>query len=128
MKRPFGVTGLVYLVTLAVVFYYNSTLTVLLLAGGAVLAVLAGVFDRILRRKRAGFAPIAAGISMLAAIASIFLYWNIKVQPILDSYADKTVMAEGYVTDDIRSRTGLVLSRLISCALSWRRSSRPIPT
>lgn len=102
MKRPFGVTGLVYLVTLAVVFYYNSTLTVLLLAGGAVLAVLAGVFDRILRRKRAGFAPIAAGISMLAAIASIFLYWNIKVQPILDSYADKTVMAEGYVTDDIR--------------------------
>lgn len=51
---------------------------------------------------------IAAALSCLAAIISLFLYQNFIIDPIITSYAGKQIRAEGYIDEDISFTNSLV--------------------
>ncbi len=102
MKRPLGIIGLTYLFMLAVIFYCYSFVLVVCICAGAVVASLIAVIIRFVRRKSsAHLSIIAASISVLAAVLSIFLYQNNKVTPIISSYADREIEVEGYICDEL---------------------------
>lgn len=102
MKRPLAVTGLTYLVTLAVIFHFYSSFLVVLTAAGAAAAVAAAVIFCIIKSKTHLCATVAlASLSVGAALLSLFLFQHIFVQPVISQYAEKTICAEGYIGDTV---------------------------
>lgn len=109
MKRPFGVTGLSYLVTLAAVFHFYSQALVTGIVCAAVVASVIAVLARLVNKNiKVHIGIIAAALSCLAAIASLFLYQNFIIHPIVSSYAGKQIRAEGYIDEDISFKNSLV--------------------
>lgn len=100
MKRPLGTIGLTFLTVLAVAFYFdNPVLLILLCAAGLALAS-AGIF---LFFRGKAYAPelTASGAAVILALFSIFLYQNYYFQPLVDNYSDKEISISGYVCDEI---------------------------
>ena len=109
MKRPFGVTGLSYLVTLAAVFHFYSQALVTGIVCAAVVASVIAVLARLVNKNiKVHIGIIAAALSCLAAILSLFFYQNFIVDPIVSSYAGKQIRAEGYIDEDISFKNSLV--------------------
>ena len=109
MKRPFGVTGLSYLVTLAAVFHFYSKALVTAIICAALTASVIAVLVRLVKKDiRVHISIIAAGLSCVAAILSLFLYQNFIIDPVVSSYAGKEIRAEGYIDEDIRFNNSLV--------------------
>ena len=109
MKRPFGVTGLSYLVTLAAVFHFYSQALVTGIVCAAVVASVIAVLARLVNKNiKVHIGIIAAALSCLAVIASLFLYQNFIIHPIVSSYAGKQIRAEGYIDEDISFKNSLV--------------------
>lgn len=109
MKRPLGLIGLTYLFTLAVVFYCYSFVLVVCICAAAVAATLIAVIVRFIKRKSSvHLSVIAASISVLAAVLSIFLYQNNKVTPIVSLYADKEITVEGYICEELHFNKSFV--------------------
>ena len=102
MRRPLGVIGLVYLSSLAVIFHFYSQLLTAVISVAAAAAVAAAVAVKLIkRRSRAGFAVIAAGLSVLFAVLSFSAFTRFRVEPILENYSDKEIYIEGYVCDEL---------------------------
>lgn len=102
MKRPLGLIGLTYLFTLAAVYYlYSFALIVCLLVSAAAAPIIAVIYRFIRRRGTAFASVIAAGLSVIAAVTSIFLYQNNKEMPILLNYEGNEITVEGYVCDEL---------------------------
>lgn len=102
MKRPFGLIGLTYLSSLAVVFYfYNITLIIIMLCVAAAL-ISAGVV-LFLKRKYKSIFPkfIAIGLSVVISCLSIMLYTNFNYNPVINNYSDKEINITGYICDDV---------------------------
>lgn len=100
MRRLFGTIGLPYLTVLAVVYFFYSNLTVAVAAGLGTIIMIAGII-RGFRQRHYYRETLAAGCSVLAAALSIFLYWNIIYQPVVDNYSDKEINIHGYICDEI---------------------------
>ena len=98
MKRPLAVSGLVYLAVLTVVFYFRTPAVMLAVTAAAAVAICAVLVLRHFKPLPVA-AVVTAGVSALLAVLSIFLYQNIKVQPLFDKYCGKTVRVEGYLGD-----------------------------
>lgn len=102
MKRPFGLIGLTYLSSLAVVFYfYNITLIIIMLCAAAAL-ISAGVV-LFLKRKYKSIFPkfIAIGLSVVISCLSIMLYTNFNYNPVINNYSDKEINITGYICDEV---------------------------
>ena len=109
MKRPLGVIGLTYLVTLAVIFhFYSFWLTAVLAVAAVVVTAAAFICRFVLRQSRVYAYALAVGLSVFGAILSLFLFQNINVRPVLTAYADREITVEGYVTDDIHIQNTFV--------------------
>ncbi len=109
MKRPFGVTGLSYLVTLAAVFhFYSQALVTGIVCAAAVASVIAVLARLVNKNIKAHIGIIATALSCLAAVVSLFLYQNFIIDPIVSSYAGKQIRAEGYIDEDISFKNSLV--------------------
>ncbi len=109
MKRPFGVTGLSYLVTLAAVFhFYSQALVTGIVCAAAVASVIAVLARLVNKNIKTHIGIIAAALSCLAAVVSLFLYQNFIIDPIVSSYSEKQIRAEGYIDDDISFKNSLV--------------------
>ena len=100
MRRLFGTIGLPYLTVLAVVYFFYSNLTVAVVAGLGTVIMIAGVI-RGFRQRHYYRETVVAGCSVLAAALSIFLYWNIIYEPVIDNYSDKEISVHGYICDEI---------------------------
>lgn len=108
MRRLFGTIGLTYLTVLAVAYFFYSNLTVAVAAVLGAAVVIAGVVRGILRHTYYR-ETVAAGLSVLAAALSIFLYWNIVYQPVINNYSDKEISFHGYICDDILTSERLTI-------------------
>lgn len=109
MKRPLAVTGLTYLVTLAVIFHFYSAFLVILTAAGATaLAAVAVIFRIIHPKPRIHATAALVSLSVGAALLSLFLFRNVFVQPVISQYAGKTICAEGYIGDTVRIKNTCV--------------------
>ena len=102
MKRPLGWIGLIYLSSLAVIFYCYSTVLVIVLSVSAAVFAIAGVIFRLVKRdtKLHRYA-LVVGLTVLAATLYLFLYQNYIVQPVLSDYSGKEIYVEGYVCDEL---------------------------
>lgn len=100
MRRLFAAIGLPYLTVLAVVYFFYSNLTVAIAAGLGTIVMIAGVIRGFCQHTYYR-ETVAAGLSVLAAALSIFLYWNIIYQPIINNYSDKEINIQGYICDEI---------------------------
>ena len=102
MKRPLGWIGLTYLSALAVIFYCYSTFLVITLAVSAAVLAIAGVIIRFIKRNtKLHQYTLVVGLSVLAALLSIFLYQNYIVSPVIDDYSNKEIYIEGYICDEL---------------------------
>ena len=102
MKRLFGLIGVLYLSTLTAVFYFKSTvLIILVLISAAALAAL-GIFKRIKRDSYSFKTFVTAGATIALAMLSIFLYQNYYIDPIINNYSDKEISVDGYVCEEIK--------------------------
>ena len=109
MKRPLAVIGLLYFVTLAVAYHCHSAAVSAVIAVGAVSAAAGAVAYRLITHKRRSYFTVVAGsVSVLCALLALFLFQNMRVQPILDAYAGKTVRVTGYVDDKIQIKPSVV--------------------
>ena len=108
MKRPFGLIGLTYLSVLAVVFYLNSPPATVLSIAFSVVAAAACAVILIVKKDRKFINGIAAGVTALAAILSIFLFQNYFVTPVIDNYAETEIEVEGYICSELKFKSGFV--------------------
>ncbi len=105
MKRPFAVTGLSFLSSLAVVFYfYSNTLLVSVSVSAAVLTIVSVIWKLKQKDSAIPVVIIAVCVSVLTAFLSIFLFRNYKVQPVIDKYSNKEIYVQGYCTDTVVNR------------------------
>ena len=119
MKRPLAVSGLVYLTVLTVVFYFRTPAVMLAVTAAATLMVCAVLVLRHFKPLPVA-ALVAAGVSALLAVLSIFLYQNFTVQPLLDRYTGRAVRVEGYlgdlITENKRGKTYIIHTETIDGA------------
>lgn len=103
MKRPLGIIGLVYLTVLAVVFhFYSAVLVIAVSVLSAVIIVVSLTAKRIKKSIIVHRTFIAAGLSALAAVLSLFLYQNYIINPITNNYSGKEISITGYICDELR--------------------------
>lgn len=127
MKRPLGLIGLTYLFTLAVIFYCYSFVLVVSICAATVAASLFAVIIRFIKRKTSvHLSIIAASLSVLAAMLSIFFYQNNKVTPIISSYADKEITVEGYICDELHFNKSFVICVIQTEKINGESSSAKI--
>lgn len=119
MKRPLAVSGLVYLTVLTVVFYFRTPAVMLAVTAAATLMVCAVLVLRHFKPLPVA-ALVAAGVSALLAVLTIFLFRNLKVQPLFDRYIGRAVRVEGYlgdlVTENKRGKTYIIHTETIDGA------------
>ena len=102
MKRPLSVIGLVYLLSLAVVFHFYSTASVIIISVCAAVSCLCAVVFKLTKRSSTkSLSVIAASLAALAAILSIFLFEQFKVAPIMSDYSNREIYIEGYICDEL---------------------------
>lgn len=100
MRRLFGTIGLTYLTVLTVAFYLYEPAVLWTLVGLAAVGTGIGAVLT-LRNRLYGRSILAAGISIAAAVLSIFLYQNIVYQPTIEKYSDKEITFKGYLYDEV---------------------------
>ena len=98
MKRLFGLIGLVYLFTLAAVFYFNLSTVIIFLSFSVIIAAL--IIKLIKHNFKCLLLLIALPLSALAAILSLFLYQNIVYKPVVEKYSNKEINFTAYVADE----------------------------
>lgn len=98
MKRPLAVSGLVYLTVLTVVFYFRTPAVMLAVTAAATVMVCSVLVLRHFKPLPVA-ALVTGGISAMLAVLSIFLFQNLKVQPLVDQYTGRAVRVEGYLGD-----------------------------
>lgn len=102
MKRLFGLIGITYLATLTAVFYFKSSVLITIVLIIAAFVIILGIVFKIKKNDYMFKTLLIAGITIIAGTAAIFLYQNIRVNPIINNYSDKEISVEGYVCEEIR--------------------------
>lgn len=102
MKRLFGLIGILYLSTLTAVFYFKSTVLIILVLISALALIALGVYKRIKRDSYSFKTFVTAGATIALAMLSIFLYQNYYIDPIINNYSDKEISVDGYVCEEIK--------------------------
>lgn len=101
MKRPLGIIGLVYLTVLAVVFHFYSIALVIAVSVSSALTIIVSLTVKCIKKNiTIHRAFIAAGLSAMAAVLSLFLYQNYIINPIINDYSDKEITITGYLCDE----------------------------
>lgn len=98
MKRLFGLIGLVYLFTLAAVFYFDLSVVFIIVPFSVITAAL--TIKLLNHDFKHLLLMIALPSAALAAVLSLFLYQNIIYQPVIDKYSDKEINFTAYVADE----------------------------
>lgn len=102
MRRPFGLIGLTYLSSLAVVFYFYSTTLLIIMICAAVVFIMAGFVLFFIRKYKSIYPKlIAIGLSAVISCLSIILYTNYIYNPIINNYSDKEINITGYICDEV---------------------------
>lgn len=130
MKRLFGLLGLVYLSTTAVVFYFHGILTAAVIVGVSVVLVLTGlVCYRKCPKRRIHWSFILAGVAAMCALTGIFLFENNNVRPLVDQYSEKEISFTGYICEqpilsdnaiDYLIQTETINEQPVRAKLFWR--------
>ena len=103
MKRPLGLIGIIYLSTLAVIFYLNNTFWFVLLAVLSTLSVVTGaIIKMISRRLSVSNYFITVGCTVFLACLSIILYANYVYSPVIDNYSEKELNIDGYICEEVK--------------------------
>ncbi len=101
MKRLFGLTGILYLLTLTAVFYFKSWVLICTLFVICAALISLGIIKRVKQNRYMFKTYIISAAAILFAMLSIFLYQNYYVNPILDNYSEKEIYVEGYICEEI---------------------------
>lgn len=102
MKRLFGLIGITYLATLTAVFYFKSSVFITIVLIIAAFVIILGIVFKLNKNDYMFKTLLIAGITIIAGTAAIFLYQNIRVNPIINNYSDKEISVKGYVCEEIR--------------------------